>query len=75
MITKNLTVIGYSNGWTLWHYKSEDDKKTIEADGYFAKVKNILAPGDMMIVLFVNGKKRSSAFYQLDEKLNIGRMK
>ena len=33
---RNWSVIAYANGFTLWHYKTEDYLKDIK-DGYFPK--------------------------------------
>jgi len=44
---KNLSVIAYANGWTLWHYKTSDNA---EAPGYFDPIKNLANTGDIMII-------------------------
>ena len=41
MNSKNLSVLAYANGFTLWHYKTEDAKTTVATDGYFNDVANI----------------------------------
>ena len=49
MNSKNLSVLAYANGFTLWHYKTEDVKTTVSADGYFNDVQNIFNVGDAII--------------------------
>lgn len=48
---KNLSVIAYANGFTLWHYvSSADEMETIEASNYFAAVKTLMNTGDIVII-------------------------
>lgn len=48
MDSKNLSVLAYSNGFTLWHYKTNEAKTVVEAKGYFNKVSNIFNSGDVI---------------------------
>ena len=48
---KNLSVIAYANGFTLWHYASADEAlATITASGYFNNVKTLMNNGDIVII-------------------------
>ena len=48
---KNLSVIAYANGFTLWHYASTDEAiATISASGYFDGVKTLMNSGDIVII-------------------------
>jgi hypothetical protein len=48
---RNLSVLAYANGFTLWHYKaSEDGQGTVASDGFFADAGDMLAAGDMVMV-------------------------
>lgn len=48
---KNLSVIAYANGFTLWHYASTTDSiSTISATGYFNDVKTLMNIGDVVII-------------------------
>ena len=49
MNSKNLSVLAYSNGFTLWHYKTVDAKATVLASNYFNDVANIFNAGDVII--------------------------
>jgi hypothetical protein len=55
---RNLSVLAYANGFTLWHYKSGPDKlsQTTRA-GYFSDAADLLAPGDMMMLSAEEGGK------------------
>ena len=47
---KNLSVIAYANGFTLWHYKASETLATITASGYFSSVKTLMNTGDIILV-------------------------
>lgn len=48
---KNLSVIAYANGFTLWHYASSTETMTtITASGYFDDVKTLMNTGDIVII-------------------------
>ena len=47
----NLSVLSYANGFTLWHYRTtENNKGTIDTQGYFNLAHEMLRTGDMIIV-------------------------
>lgn len=47
----NLSALGYANGFTQWHYKSDDDAlATIMADGYFDDAANMMRVGDRITI-------------------------
>ena len=47
---KNLSVIAYSNGFTLWQYAANETLSTITASGYFDGVKTLMNTGDLVII-------------------------
>lgn len=47
---KNLSVIAYANGFTLWHYAANETLATITASGYFDNVKSLVNTGDVIII-------------------------
>lgn len=50
-MNKNLNVIAYANGFTMWHYKSIDDTlETIMTENYFQPIYTLCATGDMVMV-------------------------
>ncbi|HQT65554.1 MAG: hypothetical protein B7Z75_12465 [Acidocella sp. 20-57-95] len=55
---RNLSVLAYANGFTLWHYKSGTDKLAqATREGYFADAADLLAPGDMVMLSAAEGGK------------------
>ncbi|MDR1026912.1 MAG: hypothetical protein LBL46_00665 [Rickettsiales bacterium] len=47
---KNLSVIAYANGFTMWHYAGTDALATISAKGYFDSVAGLMNTGDIVVV-------------------------
>lgn len=47
---KNLSVIAYANGFTLWHYAADETLDAIIAAGYFNSVKTLMNIGDIVII-------------------------
>lgn len=47
---KNLSVIAYANGFTLWHYAADETLDVITAGGYFNSVKTLMNVGDIVII-------------------------
>ncbi|MBB5690610.1 hypothetical protein FHS88_002745 [Roseomonas alkaliterrae] len=48
--SSGLAALTTANGFTLWHYRTEDDRATVLAPGYFAPAGHLLQPGDIVIV-------------------------
>jgi hypothetical protein len=48
---RNLAVLAYANGFTLWHYKAGNDNfAQAEGPGYFADAADLLAEGDLVML-------------------------
>ena len=47
---KNLSVIAYANGFTLYHYKSDESLGVITQDNYFDPIIHLSATGDIIII-------------------------
>jgi hypothetical protein len=48
---RNLSVLAYANGFTLWHYMATADAPSdLNAPGFFDDAGDMLAAGDMMMV-------------------------
>ena len=53
---RNLSVLAYANGFTLWHYKSGKDRlNQVEEADFFADAADMLAAGDMLMVSAADG--------------------
>lgn len=53
-VSKDLSVLSYANGFTLWHYTTED----FGADGrldYFNEAARMLRVGDLIVTNFNEG--------------------
>lgn len=48
--SKNLSALGYSNGFTLWHYRTDDALAGVLAAAYFDGAARMLREGDVVIV-------------------------
>ncbi len=47
--SKNLSVLAYANGFTLWHYTSVDAAATVDSADYFATASDMLRTGDFIM--------------------------
>lgn len=47
---KNLSVIAYANGFTMWHYGAQDKIADISKAGYFNNVRTLMNIGDVIII-------------------------
>lgn len=70
-MNRNLSVIAYANGFTLWHYRSNDDAmKAITEPTYFCPVKNLIHTGD---IVMINAKDETAIrkFVLADNKVKV----
>lgn len=49
-LSSGLAALTTANGFTLWHYRTDDDRASVLAPGYFSSASNRLLPGDIVIV-------------------------
>jgi len=47
---RNFSVIAYANGFTLWHYRTDDILARVESPKYFDTVKNIIADKNIVVL-------------------------
>ncbi len=47
--SKTLSVLGYANGFTLWHYSTPDNAITVDGTGYFNAAAEMLRSGDFIL--------------------------
>ena len=53
---RDLSVLAYANGFTLWHYKTGDASPADVAErNYFADATDMMAAGDMIMVSGAKG--------------------
>lgn len=47
---RNLSVLAYANGFTLWHYKAgRDGLEAVDRRNFFAEANDLLAAGDIVM--------------------------
>ncbi len=47
---RNLSILAYSNGFTLWLYQTnQDDRSSILTDRFFQDAGDMLAQGDIVV--------------------------
>ena len=55
---RNLHVLGYASGFTLWLHKAGDEAlDAVAAPGYFSDAYDMLAEGDLVVVNSTGGAK------------------
>lgn len=47
--SKDLSVLAYANGFTLWHYTTTDIATDIDTTNYFNTAANMIRVGDMIM--------------------------
>lgn len=50
---RNMSVIAYANGFTLWHYKAEPNetlKDIVDDTKYFTPIHTLINTGDIIII-------------------------
>lgn len=47
--SKQLSVLAYANGFTLWHYATTDGPEAADTVGYFNTAADMLRAGDMIL--------------------------
>lgn len=53
---RNLSVLSYAQGFTLWHYKAGAARLAeVAADGFFDHAADMIAAGDMMMISASDG--------------------
>ncbi len=53
---RNLSVLAYAQGFTLWHYKAPASRiEDVSAPDYFEPASEMLATGDMLMVSAADG--------------------
>ncbi|MCW9002001.1 MAG: hypothetical protein OQJ87_04715 [Rhodospirillales bacterium] len=46
--SRDLSVLAYANGFTLWHYTTADAAADVDTSGYFDTAADMLRVGDMI---------------------------
>lgn len=55
---RNLSVLAYANGFTLWHYKSGKDRlESVSVGNYLADASDMLTAGDLIMITAADGAR------------------
>jgi hypothetical protein len=53
---RDLSVLAYANGFTLWHYKAGNESLAdVASDDYFVDASDMMAAGDMLMISTTSG--------------------
>lgn len=69
---KNLSVLAYGNGFTLWHYKTADAAAAVDTAGYFNEAAPMLRVGDFLFAnVGVGGTPQHGLFVVLSNAAGV----
>ena len=55
---RNLSVLAYANGFTLWHYKAgQDPLSLVSAPDFFAPASDLFTQGDIVMLSAADGAR------------------
>lgn len=61
--SKDLSVLAYANGFTLWHFTTVDVAADVDTSGYFNDAADMLRVGDIIVANTDTDGTASSGFY------------
>ncbi len=61
--TQDLSVIGYANGFTLWHYTTTDTAAAVDTSGYFNDAADVVRVGDMVLANVETGGTMAAGMF------------
>jgi len=67
---KNLSVLAYANGFTLWHYTTPDAATAVDASGYFNGAADMVRIGDMVLANTDTGAGYASGVFVVAANAN-----
>lgn len=55
-VIRNLSMLNYANGFTLWHYRAASHRvEDVEEPGFFDEAATMVKDGDMMLISAADG--------------------
>jgi hypothetical protein len=79
--SRELSVLAYANGFTLWHYRTADPAAQVMAESagtgegpYFAGAGELLREGDQIIVNLQSGNRPALMNLMVTEAGPVGRV-
>ena len=71
-VSKNLSVLAYANGFTLWHYTTPDTAAVVDTAGYFNAASEMLRVGDMIFAnVETGGAMKGGTFLVKDNAAGV----
>ena len=67
----NLSALAYVNGFTVWHYRTEDKHKEVTKSGYFNGACSVLREHDILVLNLGDGDITSFVTWNRDGKVSI----
>jgi hypothetical protein len=67
---KNLSVLAYANGFTLWHYATADAASTVDTNTYFNSASDMLRKGDFILANVNTGATPVAGIYLVRSNTN-----
>lgn len=61
--SKDLSVLAYANGFTLWHFTTVDVAADVDTSGYFNDAADMLRVGDIIVANTDTDATPASGFY------------
>lgn len=60
---RNLSVLAYANGFTLWHYTTPDPAADVDTASYFNHATEMLRVGDMILANVETGAANKAGLF------------
>ncbi|MDB5477727.1 MAG: hypothetical protein JWM96_222 [Alphaproteobacteria bacterium] len=60
---RNLSVLSYANGFTLWHYTTTDNNTAVIAGNYFNAASDLVRKGDLIVANVDTGGTQANKMY------------
>ncbi len=67
---RNLSVLSYANGFTLWHYTTTDNNTVVTTAAYFNTASDMLRKGDLIIANVDTGGTQANKQYFVSNVTN-----
>lgn len=65
--SKDLSVLAYANGFTLWHYATADAAAAVDSTGYFNAATDMLRVGDIIIANVDTGSAPKAGLFLVSQ--------
>lgn len=69
--SKDLSVIAYANGFTMWHYTTPDLAADVDSSGYFNEAAHMLRVGDLIVANVDTGGSLATGLFAVTGNTNL----